>query len=160
MPLPTRTALTAWSLGALLVAMHGKDWKGPNAQLPSARGWEALTSSLPLVISTVCSGLLHPLSHPVRYVAVEQVEPFLRAGFSATSSSAQRPHQGAAAQRGSASPAPPPWSHLRAWRQRVQLPKTPAWDTSVASYTLSRPPYNLPAPSSGLSRFVVSFCVV
>lgn len=42
----------------------------------------------------------------------------------------------------------------------LQLPKTPAWDTSVAPYTFSRPPYNLSATSSGLNRFVVSFCVV
>lgn len=86
---------------------------------PQPGAGKLLTSSLPLVICTVCSGLLYPLSHPVRYVAVDQVESFQHAGLSATSPSARRPHQGAAAQRGSTSPAPPDCSHLLAWKQRA-----------------------------------------
>lgn len=65
-----------------------------------------MTSSLLRVVSAVCFRLLYPLSHPGRYVAVDQVESFQRAGLSATSPSARRPRQGDAAQRGSASPAP------------------------------------------------------
>lgn len=83
--------------------MRGKD-RALSSPRPGAG--KVSISSLLRVVSALCFGVLYPLSHPARHVAADRVESFQRAGLSATSPSAWRPHQGDAAWRGSASPAP------------------------------------------------------
>lgn len=70
----------------------------------SAPGRDSLTPSLPWGMSALCFGLLHPLSHPAREVAVAQVESF------SMLASLQPRHQFGdltrVTQRGSTSPTP------------------------------------------------------
>lgn len=95
----------------------------------SAPGRDSLTPSLPWGMSALCFGLLHPLSHPARGVAVAQVESF------SMLAALQPRHQFGDLTRVTvpreAAPAP-----LLPWRQRAVSSQTPAGDSSVGLHLL------------------------
>lgn len=130
--------LLVWALGAV----QGQS----KCSAPVRQG---LTPSLPRGTSALCFGLLYPLSHPARGVAVAQVESF------SVLAALWPCHQLRDLTRVML-PREEHQPHSCPGGRGLHLPKSQLGIPMLA-FTLSGPPRTFPATSSGLNHIVVSF---